>query len=204
MNPTLLLASAIVLTGASQVETPKIAAKTETAILAGGCFWCVESDLEKLPGVMTVESGYTGGTAANPSYKQVSAGGTGHVEAVRVIFDQAKIGYAQILDAFWHNIDPTDPSGQFCDKGDPYRSAIFYLDESQKSLAEASRTKIEAAKSFKGTVVTTIQPAGPFYPAEDYHQDYYKKNPIRYRYYRTGCGRDRRLKDIWGDQAGGH
>ncbi|MBI2059959.1 MAG: peptide-methionine (S)-S-oxide reductase MsrA [Nitrospirae bacterium] len=164
----------------------------------------MESDFEKLPGVVSVESGYTGGHVIRPGYKQVSGGGTGHYEAVRILYDPAKLSFAQILDHFWMNIDPTNASGQFCDHGDQYRSAIFYLNDTQQSVAEGSKHKLESVKPFNGPVVTEILPAGIFYPAEDYHQDYYKKNPIRYRYYRSGCGRDRRLQEVWGAQAGGH
>lgn len=198
MSALWALAATTWLMGASPATVKDTPVKTETAVLAGGCFWCVESDFEKVPGVVKAESGYTGGHVIRPGYKQVSAGGTGHVEAVRITYDPAKIDYAQLLDVFWRNIDPMDATGQFCDHGDQYKSAIFYLDEMQKSVAETSKQKLESDKPFKGSVVTDIKPAGTFYPAEEVHQDYSKKNPIRYRYYRSGCGRDRRLKELWG------
>lgn len=169
-----------------------------TAILAAGCFWCIESDLEKLPGITAVESGYTGGTVENPSYEQVSHGGTGHYEAVRVFYDPAKIEYKDILHHFWRNVDPFDASGQFCDKGDQYRAAIFYQNEEEKEQAEWSKQVNE--QRLGREIVTQILPAATFYPAEDYHQDYYKKNPTRYKFYRWRCGRDARLDDVWGDE----
>ncbi len=173
-------------------------AMTATAVFAGGCFWCTESDFEKLPGVIDAISGYTGGTVANPSYKQVSAGGTGHVEAVKVIYDPDQLSYSQLLDWFWRHVDPTDAGGQFVDRGSQYQSEIFYANDEQKRLAEASKAKLEASGKFDKPIVTKIEPLGPFYPAEDYHQDYYKKNPIRYHYYRWGSGRDQFLEKVWG------
>ena len=175
------------------------AAKTATAIFAGGCFWCMEASIEKVVGVVSVTSGYIGGEKLDPTYEEVSAGGTGHRESVEVVYDPGKISYQQLLDVFWHNIDPTDASGQFCDHGSQYRSAIFYSDATQKSLAEMSKAALERARPFKGAIVTDILPAAKFYPAEDYHQDYYKKNPIRYHTYRSGCRRDARLKELWGE-----
>lgn len=174
------------------------AAKTETAIFAGGCFWCMEPPFEKLDGVLAVTSGYTGGNAVNPSYEQVSAGGTGHAEAVMITYDPAKVSYQQLLEVFWRNVDPTDGGGQFVDRGDQYRSAIFYQNEEERLLAEKSRDKVAASGHFKGKIATEIVPAGPFYPAEGYHQDYYKKNPVRYQYYRWGSGRDAFLDRVWG------
>ena len=171
-------------------------AQPAKAVFAGGCFWCTESDLEKVPGVISVVSGYTGGQLRKPSYDQVSAGGTGHYESVEVTYDPKKVSYAQILDAFWHDIDPFDAGGQFCDKGDQYRSAIFYRDETQKAAAENSKRALE--RHFGRKIVTEILPAGPFYPAEAYHQGYAKKNPIRYHFYRFNCGRDQRLQAVWG------
>lgn len=167
-----------------------------TAVLAGGCFWCMESDFEKLPGVLTVESGYTGGQLANPTYKQVSAGGTGHTEAVRIVYDPAKVSYPQLLDHFWRNIDPTVKDRQFCDVGSQYRSGIYWHSDSERQAAEASRDALLRSGKVK-EIHTEIQRAGPFYSAEEYHQDYYKKNPLRYAYYRHGCGRDARLKELW-------
>jgi peptide-methionine (S)-S-oxide reductase len=175
-----------------------------TAVFAGGCFWCEETAFEGLPGVFSVTSGYTGGTVKNPSYEEVSSGVTGHAESVQVIYDPAKISYVQLVEAFWHNVDPLDARGQFCDKGTQYRSAIFYKDEEQRKAAEESKRKLEEEPRFKGKIATQIVPASAFYPAEEYHQDYYKKNPVHYQAYRLGCGRDRRLKELWGDAAGGH
>ena len=172
---------------------------TATATFTGGCFWCMVPPFEKLPGVVSVTSGYTGGHTVNPTYEEVSAGGTGHVEAVQIIYDPKKIGYAKLLDVFWHNVDPLDASGQFCDRGSTYRSEIFYHGEEQKRLAEQSKAAVE--KQLKRPVVTEIRPAGPFYAAEAYHQDYYKKNPVRYEFYRYSCGRDQRLEQLWGKQG---
>ncbi len=178
------------------------AAKLEKATFAGGCFWCMEHPFDQLPGVVSVTPGYTGGEKKNPTYEEVSAGGTGHAESVQVLFDPARISYEKILAVYWHNIDPTVKDRQFCDTGHQYRTAIFYHGEEQRRLAETSRDALEKSKPFKGPVVTEITPAGAFYPAEEYHQHYYKKNPIRYKFYRTACGRDRRLNELWGDQAG--
>ena len=172
------------------------------ATFAGGCFWCMEPPYEKLPGVVSVTSGYIGGKVANPTYEQVSSGGTGHTEAVEILFDPAQVSYEKLLDVFWHNVDPTKGDRQFCDHGDQYRPEIFTHDEAQKKLAEASRAAIEKKKRFKEPIVVAITAAAPFYPAEEYHQDYYKKNPIRYKYYRSRCGRDDRLKELWGEAAG--
>lgn len=171
------------------------------AIFAGGCFWCEEAAFEGVPGVSAVISGYSGGFKKNPSYEEVSSGATGHAESVRVVFDPAKISYARLLEIFWHSVDPLSAGGQFCDRGNQYRSAIFYLDESQRKAAEDSKKNIEA--QLKQAVATEITRAGEFYPAEEYHQDFFKKNPIRYSSYRTGCGRDRRLKELWGAAATG-
>ena len=169
------------------------------AIFAGGCFWCMEQAMEKIPGVKNAISGYTGGTVKNPTYRQVSAGGTGHAEAVKVIYDPSKVSYQTLLDAFWHNIDPLASNRQFCDGGNQYRAGIFYLNEEQKKLAQASKAKLIASKMFKQPITTEITKAGVFYPAETYHQGYYKKNPIRYNYYKFACGRKQRLKQLWGD-----
>ncbi len=168
------------------------------AIFAGGCFWCEETAFEGVPGVTSVVSGYTGGTKKNPTYGEVSSGGTGHAESVKVTYDPAKISYAKLLDIFWHNVDPVSANGQFCDRGNQYRSAIFYLDEEQRKEAEASKKTLKLS----GTIATEITKATEFYPAEEYHQDFYKKNPARYYSYRSVCGRDRRLKELWGDSAG--
>jgi len=176
--------------------------KFEKATFAGGCFWCMEAPFDKLPGVVSVTSGYTGGNMKNPTYKQVSAGGTGHAEAVQIVYDPTRIGYTKLLDVFWHNTDPTVADRQFCDVGSQYRPGIFYHSEEQRLLALKSKGSLEKSKPFKELIVTEVTKAGEFYPAEEYHQQYYKKNPIRYRYYRNGCGRDQRLKELWGDAAG--
>jgi peptide-methionine (S)-S-oxide reductase len=175
-----------------------------TAIFAGGCFWCEETAFEGLPGVLAVTSGYTGGTVKNPTYEQVSAGSTGHAESVEVAYDPTKTSYEKLLEVFWHNVDPFQKDAQFCDHGNQYRSAIFYKDEAQKKAAEASKAKLEQDPKFKGKIVTEITAASAFYPAEEYHQDFWKKSPARYYSYRAGCGRDARLKQIWGEAAGGH
>jgi peptide-methionine (S)-S-oxide reductase len=173
-------------------------AQNAKATFAGGCFWCVEADFDKLPGVISTTSGYIGGRLANPTYEQVSAKLTGHAEAVEIVYDPAKVSYEQLLRHYWRNIDPTTKDRQFCDVGSPYRTAIFTRGEVQMKAALASREAIEKSKPFKEPIVTEIVAAGPFYAAEDYHQDYYKKNPVRYKFYRTNCGRDARLKQLWG------
>jgi peptide-methionine (S)-S-oxide reductase len=175
-----------------------------TAVFSGGCFWCEEAAFEGLPGVISVTSGYTGGHTKNPTYEEVSSGGTGHAESVEVLYDPSKTSYEKLLDVFWHNIDPFQRDGQFCDHGTQYRSAIFYKDEAQRKAAEESKRKLEEDSRFKGKIATEIVPAGPFYRAEEYHQQYSRKNPLRYRVYRLGCGRDARLKQVWGEAAGGH
>jgi peptide-methionine (S)-S-oxide reductase len=190
LAPLALLAG---ITAATAQTTPD---KVEIATFAGGCFWCVEEAFEKVPGVIRAVSGYTGGKLANPTYEQVMSKTTGHAESVQVTFDPAKVSYTQLVDWFWRNIDPTDAAGQFCDKGNPYRSAIFYQNEEQKKIAEASKQAL--APRFKQPIATEITAAGPFYPAEDYHQDFYKKNQYRYQYYKYGCGRAQRLEQIWG------
>ena len=168
-----------------------------SAVFAGGCFWCTESDFEKIDGVIEAISGYTGGHVANPTYKQVSRGVTGHVEAVKVVYDPAKLTYDKLLEVFWRHVDPTDPDGQFVDRGSQYRSVIFYANEQEHRLAEASKKKLAASGRFDKPIVTDILPLSTFYPAEDYHQDYYKKNPLRYKFYRYNSGRDQYLKKIW-------
>jgi peptide-methionine (S)-S-oxide reductase len=164
----------------------------------------MEPPFESLPGVVSVTSGYTGGNRKNPTYEEVSSGGTGHTEAVEIVYDPTKVTYPQLLDVFWVNIDPTVRDRQFCDIGEQYRTGIFVHDDEQRRLAEESKRKVEQTKTFKEPVVTEIVPAGPFYVAEEYHQDYYKKNPVRYRFYRYNCGRDNRLKKLWGDAAAAH
>jgi peptide-methionine (S)-S-oxide reductase len=172
--------------------------KLAKATFAGGCFWCMEPPFEALEGVVSVTSGYTGGTKENPSYEEVSSGTTGHTESVQVLYDSSKVSYTRLLDVFWHNVDPTDRGGQFCDRGSQYRPSIFVHDEEQRRLAEASKAALEKTKPFREPVVVEIVPATAFWPAEEYHQQYHTKNPIRYAYYRRGCGRDRRLKELWG------
>lgn len=171
--------------------------KTATAVFAGGCFWCVEEAFDKVPGVLSTTSGYIGGRQANPTYEQVSAGGTGHAEAVEVKYDPTKVSYEQLLEVFWQNIDPTTKDRQFCDAGDQYRAAIFYVGADQKKLADASKQKIVSSKRFK-RVHVDVDAATHFYPAEEYHQDYYTKNPLRYKYYKFTCGREQTLERIWG------
>ncbi|MEM7392190.1 MAG: peptide-methionine (S)-S-oxide reductase MsrA [Verrucomicrobiota bacterium] len=174
------------------------AVKTEIATFAGGCFWCMEPPFDKIDGVKSTISGYTDGQKKNPTYKEVCTGSTGHTEGLQVTYDPAKVTFQQLLDVFWKNIDPTVKDRQFCDKGNQYRSGIYYHDETQKKLAEASREKL---KEKFGEIHTEIKAAGIFYDAEEYHQDYYLKNPIRYKYYRYGCGRDKRLRELWGSDA---
>ena len=174
----------------------------EVAIFAGGCFWCMEGPFDELPGVVETTSGYTGGEEVDPTYEEVSSGRTGHAEAVRVIYDPSEVSYQELLDVYWVNTDPTTADRQFCDRGSQYRPAIYTVNPEQKRLAEASKRAIEESGRLPGPVVTEIVPAGPFYPAEAYHQDFYEKNPIRYRTYRLGCGRDARLRELWGDDAG--
>ena len=174
----------------------------KTATFAGGCFWCVESDFEKANGVVEAVSGYTGGQKPNPTYEEVSAGATGHAEAVRVTYDPDKITYEELLDVFWRHVDPTDGGGQFVDRGSQYRTAIFYHDEEQKRIAEESKAQLEKSGRFSGPIVTEIVPLTDFYPAEDYHQDYYTKNPLRYKLYRFGSGRDQFLNSTWSAEAG--
>lgn len=168
----------------------------ETAVFAGGCFWCLQHDFDQVPGVISTTAGYMGGDKKNPTYKEVSAGGTGYLESVQVVFDPKKITYSQLLDFYWHNVDPTRSDGQFCDDGDQYRPVIFYMTEIQKKEADASKERlINKVKP----ILVDILPAKTFYPAEEYHQEYYKKNPLRYKFYRSTCGRDKRLKEIWGN-----
>jgi peptide-methionine (S)-S-oxide reductase len=180
----------------SATAQPNEAPKTAIATFAGGCFWCVEADFDKVAGVISTTSGYTGGRTANPSYEEVSRGGTGHAEAVEIVYDPAKLSYEKLLDVLWHNIDPLAKNRQFCDHGDQYRTAVFYHDDKQRSLAQASKAAVQAR--FKQPIQTEITAAGAFYKAEEYHQDYYVKNPIRYKFYRFNCGRDARLEELWG------
>ncbi len=193
-----LLVRAFLVSWLLALPASALRAETATAIFAGGCFWCVEADFDKVPGVVSTTSGYIGGTVANPTYQQVSGKRTGHAEAVEIRFDPARVSYEQLLSHYWRSIDPTTRDRQFCDVGSPYRSAIFTLGEAQHAAALASREALEKDKPFPQPIVTEIVPATTFYPAEEYHQDYYRKNPIRYRYYRHGCGRDARLEELWG------
>ncbi len=191
---TILLALAL-----AAAATAASAQTLKTLVVAGGCFWCVESDFDKLPGVVETVSGYAGGTVDNPTYEQVTQGGTGHHEAVRITYDADKIDYRQLVDVFWRSIDPTDDGGQFCDRGPSYRTAVFAEDAAEAEAAKASRA---AAQDVLGQeIVTPVLEAGAFWPAEDYHQDYYRKNPVRYAFYRKSCGRDARLRALWGDDA---
>ena len=192
-----LAAAAFSPTGAQDAKQPAAPAQTAVATFASGCFWCTESDFEKVPGVVEAISGYTGGTTPNPTYRQVSTGGTGHTEAVQVRYDPAVVTYERLLDAYWRNVDPVDAGGQFCDRGDQYRSAIFVHDEKQRQAALESKAAIERSGRLSQPIVTPVVQAETFYPAEDYHQDYAKKNPMRYTYYRNGCGRDQRLEELW-------
>ncbi len=203
--PRLLLSLALFLAGlgvasAQMAKLPQPTAGQAVATFAGGCFWCVESDFDKVPGVISTTSGYTGGTVANPDYEQVSGGGTGHAESVQVIYDPSKVTYAQLLDYFWHHIDPTVKDRQFCDYGHQYRTAIFVHNAEERKLAEESKKKVEA--ELKKPIYTEIDDAGPFYPAEEYHQDFYVKNPTKYKFYRWNCGRDQRIEQLWGTHKG--
>jgi peptide-methionine (S)-S-oxide reductase len=194
------IALALAAAGVS-AQQPAVPPGQAVATFAGGCFWCMEPPFDKLPGVTATISGYTGGAKVNPTYEQVSSGSTGHAEAVQVIYDPKKVTYEKLLETFWVNVDPTVKDRQFCDSGNQYRTSIFYNDEAQRKAAEASKAALEKSKPFKEAIVTPIVMAGAFYPAEEYHQDYYKKNPVRYQIYRSGCGRDARLKQLWGDRA---
>lgn len=202
---TLLLPLAVLLglisSGATEAQVTRRApapAATDTAVFGGGCFWCVEEAFDKAAGVVSTTSGYTGGRTPNPTYRQVSAGNTGHVEVVRVIYDPRKTSYGQLLSVFWRNVDPLTPNQQFCDEGEQYRSVIYYRNAEQRRLAEASKAELARSGRFKQPVVTEVTAASRFYPAEEYHQDYYTKNPVRYRYYKYSCGRAARLEQLWG------
>jgi peptide-methionine (S)-S-oxide reductase len=199
MRPLLLALSAAAALGACDTSTAQ--GRTETAVFAGGCFWCTEADFEKMPGVVSAVSGYTGGRSANPTYKTVTQGDTGHFEAVKVTYDPTKVSYSVLVDRFWPTIDPTDPDGQFCDKGSSYRTAVFVSTPAQRAAATASRDR--AARRLGQRIVTPIVDAARFWPAEAYHQDYAKKNPLRYNVYRSGCGRDARLKALWSGKPAG-
>ena len=185
----------------TQAPAPAAKATTAKATFAGGCFWCVEEVYDKVPGVISTRSGYMGGVQKNPTYEQVSTGRTGHAEVVQVEYDPSKVTYARLVDIFWRNIDPTQKDGQFCDHGPQYRSGIFYHDDEQRRLAEGSRLNLSKNKPFKGEIVTEISRATEFYAAEDYHQDFHRKSPTRYKFYKSGCGRDARLQQLWGKPA---
>ncbi len=197
--PAVLL-FAVGLVFAEAPEKSGVPPRLEEATFAGGCFWCMEHPFDELEGVVSVTVGYTGGHKKNPTYEEVSSGTTGHAESVQIVYDPAKIMYTKLLDVFWHNIDPTVQNQQFCDIGTQYRTAIFFHTEEQKQLAEESKKALETSGRFKGPIYTEIVPASEFYPAEEYHQHYYKKNPIRYKFYRYNCGRDQRLKELWGSE----
>jgi peptide-methionine (S)-S-oxide reductase len=182
----------------AQEPAPKPAEGQAVATFAGGCFWCVEADFDKVPGVVATTSGFMGGTTPNPTYKQVTAGGTGHIEVVQIIFEPKTVSYERLLDVFWKSVDPYDAGGQFCDRGESYTTAIFAHDQEQKKTAEASKAKLQKDGPLKQPITTEIRDAGPFTAAEEYHQNYYQKNPVRYAFYRNGCGRDARLEAIWG------
>jgi peptide-methionine (S)-S-oxide reductase len=194
----LALCAGLSLRAAAQGAGTAPAKPAAVATFAGGCFWCMEEAFDKVPGVTATISGYMGGRTKNPTYQQVSMGNTGHAEVVRVEYDPQKVTYAQLLDVFWRNVDPTQRDGQFCDHGSQYRSAIFYHDDAQRRAAEDSRKALQKTKPFSGEIVTEITKAGEFYPAEGYHQDYYLKNTLKYKFYKTGCGREAQLKQVWG------
>jgi peptide-methionine (S)-S-oxide reductase len=198
MNILRTLAGALLVCAASLVAAQN-APQTAVATFAGGCFWCMEPPYDKLPGVISTTSGYMGGNVRNPTYDQVSGGRTGHTEVVQVVYDPAKVSYEKLLEVYWRNVDPTVKDRQFCDIGSQYRTSIFFHSEEQKRLAEASKAQLEKTKPFKQPIVVPILAAGEFWPAEEYHQDYYRKNPVRYSYYRSGCCRDARLKELWGN-----
>lgn len=190
------------LLGLAQAQTPAPAApRVATAIFASGCFWCTEADFSKLEGVISTTAGYSGGQVENPTYEQVYTQSTGHAESVLVVYDPAKVSYERLLEYFWHSIDPTTRNRQFCDSGTPHRTAIFAMDAEQFKTAMASRAALDASKLFATPVATDVEMAGPFYAAEPYHQHYFKRNPLRYRFYRFNCGRDAKLKELWGDLA---
>jgi peptide-methionine (S)-S-oxide reductase len=198
----LITFSALLTSAPLSADTSDARVPTERAIFAGGCFWCMEPPFDVLPGVLATTSGYVGGRERQPTYEQVSAGETGHAEAVLVEYDPTQVTYETLLDVFWRNVDPLTRDRQFCDGGRQYRTGIFFVDDAQQAAARASLAALESSGRFKAPIVTEITRAGRFWPAERYHQDYYQKNPIRYRYYRNGCGRDARLRELWGDDAG--
>jgi peptide-methionine (S)-S-oxide reductase len=201
---TLLLTPALARPDEATQATPPAPGGLAKATFAGGCFWCMQGPFDAVPGVVATTVGYTGGKRAGATYHEVGAGGTGHRESIEVVFDPKKVSYEKLLEVFWHNVDPTYAGGQFCDSGFQYTTAIFFHDDAQREAAEASKKALDASKVLKAPIVTEIVKAGVFWKAEEYHQSYYKKNPIRYHYYRSGCGRDARLKEIWGAAAPVH
>ncbi|MBI3043940.1 MAG: peptide-methionine (S)-S-oxide reductase MsrA [Betaproteobacteria bacterium] len=203
LSATLLLAAALAnpVPAHSQAK-PAAQSAAARATFAGGCFWCMEEAFDKVPGVVATVSGYMGGKLKSPTYEQVSTGRTGHAEVVQVEYDPAKVSYAKLVEVFWRNVDPTQKDAQFCDYGSQYRSGIFFHDEEQKRVAEASRVALQTTKPFRGEIVSEITRAAEFYPAEGYHQDYYRKNPARYKFYKSGCGREARLQQLWGKSGG--
>jgi len=198
------IAAGLGLSAAGFAQQPtKPATATATAIFAGGCFWCMEPPFDVLPGVISTTSGYTSGHTVDPTYVSTSTGKTGHTEAMKIVYDPTKVSYEKLLHVFWRNHDPLTANAQFCDRGSQYRAGIYFGSEEERTLAEASKAELETSGRFRSKITTEIVPQTAFYPAEDYHQDYYQKNPIRYKIYRTGCGRDRRLNELWGAEAGG-
>ena len=192
--------AALIFASAAAISMPGAAAdKKASAIFAGGCFWCVESDFDKVPGVISTTSGYIGGSAKTANYKTITSRPTGHYEAVRIVYDPDKVSYRRLLNVFWRSVDPTDAGGQFCDRGHSYKTAVFVKNEDQRKIALGTKKKAEETLGKK--IVTKIQTAGPFYKAENYHQDYYKRNPVRYKVYRYGCGRDQKIRSLWGQEA---
>ena len=198
---TLALAALAGLASGAAAQGKPAPAGLEKATFAGGCFWCMEPPFDALPGVVSTTSGYMGGQKKNPSYEEVSSGATGHTEVLQVVYDPKTIGYEKLMEVYWRNVDPTVKDRQFCDSGTQYRTAVFYHTPEQKRVAEASKARLEATKPFKAAIVTPVQAAGDFWPAEDYHQDYYKKNPVKYKFYSTNCGRAARLEELWGRSA---
>ncbi len=200
-----VIAVALVLSAALSIGAASLSSAAEdefeVATFAGGCFWCVEADFDAVPGVVRTVSGYTGGAVAEPTYEWVSAGGTGHREAVQIFYDPKQVGYPALVEIFWRSVDPTDGGGQFCDRGQSYETAIFANSLEQKQQAEVSKGQLRRSRVLDRPVVTRIEVAGPFYPAEDYHQDYYRKSPLRYKFYRYNCGRDARVEELWGEDA---
>lgn len=199
---TLLLAAVLAGPAPAQAQPKVTKPVTAKATFAGGCFWCMEEAYDPVPGVIATVSGYMGGMTKNPTYEQVTTGRTGHAEVVQVEYDPAKVSYARLLEVFWRNVDPTQKDGQFCDHGSSYRTAIFYHNDEQKKLAETSKAALSKNKPFKGEIVTEITKAPEFYAAEGYHQDFYLKNPVRYKFYKSGCGREARLRELWGKSGG--